>query len=590
MARLFANYSIGKAQSDLLAGVTVAAISLPQAMAYALIAGVDPRFGLYSAIVVTIVASIFGSSSHLINGPTNAISLVVFSALAFFDPDQRFAAYQAMFLLGIMIGIIQILIAVFKLGDLTRYISESVVIGFMAGAGSLVALSQIGNLMGLREKGTGHQHVLYRIWLTVTSGPPNWRALSLGLATIVLVVALRFIARRYRLPQFDMLLALIAASIIAAYFGWSHPDAGGKTLVSVVGNVPRSLPAFHIPEIKFAWIQELSGSAFAIAFLGLLEALAIAKSISAHTRQGLDYNRQCLAEGMANLVGGFFQSLPGSGSLTRSAINFQSGAVSRLSGIFAASTVALCVLAFAPLAHFVPKPALAGLLMVTAARLVDWKRLAYAMRASRYDAILVLITAFSAIFISVEFSILIGVALSIVMFIPRAALLRWTEMTVSENRVVRERIATDPPCSALLLFSLEGELFFGAAPELDKCFDEIARRAEADGITYVVLRLKRARNPDVVAVERFEHFIRTMDAKGVTVLLCGVRADFQKVIGNLRFSEWLPEGRVFPEGASRHSSTLRAVRHVYEMLEGNSCEHCGPEGLRALQEDVYYRV
>jgi SulP family sulfate permease len=154
------DHSWESVRHDLLAGVTVAAISLPQAMAYALIAGVDPRFGLYSAIVVTLVASIFGSSSHLINGPTNAISLVVFSALAFFDPDARFDAYQAMFLLGIMIGSIQILIAVFKLGDLTRYISESIVIGFMAGAGTLVGLTQLGNLTGIRDRGTGQQHAL----------------------------------------------------------------------------------------------------------------------------------------------------------------------------------------------------------------------------------------------------------------------------------------------------------------------------------------------------------------------------------------------------------------------------------------------
>src|SRR5271156_2947991 len=139
------NYSWGKTRDDLVAGVTVAAISLPQAMAYALIAGVDPRFGLYSAIVVTLVASIFGSSSHLINGPTNAISIVVFSALAFLDPDARFEVAQALFLLGIMVGIIQLLVALFKLGDLTRYISESVIIGFMAGASVLIALGQVGN-------------------------------------------------------------------------------------------------------------------------------------------------------------------------------------------------------------------------------------------------------------------------------------------------------------------------------------------------------------------------------------------------------------------------------------------------------------
>src|SRR6202044_4199225 len=188
------NYSWGKARLDLLAGVAVAPISLPQAMAYALIAGVDPRFGLYSAIVITLVASIFGSSSHLINGPTNAISLVVFSALGFFNPDARLESYQAMFLLGIMIGCIQILIAIFKLGDLTRYISESVVIGFMAGAGALVALTQLGNLTGLRDRGTGQQHVLQRIWLTVTQGGRiNPHAVGIAAGTIVLVVILRAI-------------------------------------------------------------------------------------------------------------------------------------------------------------------------------------------------------------------------------------------------------------------------------------------------------------------------------------------------------------------------------------------------------------
>src|ERR1700693_3430714 len=236
------DYSFPKARKDLLAGVTVAAISLPQAMAYALIAGVDPRFGLYSAIVITAVASIFGSSSHLINGPTNAISLVVFSALAMFDPDARYDAYQAAFLLGIMIGSIQILIAVFKLGDLTRYISESIVIGFMAGAGTLVGLTPLGNLTGIRDRGTGQQHVLYRLWLTLSGGQVNPRALGIGLGTIVLVVVLRTLARKYRLPQLDMLLALMVAAAVAAVFGWSKPTADGKTVISVVGSVPRSLP------------------------------------------------------------------------------------------------------------------------------------------------------------------------------------------------------------------------------------------------------------------------------------------------------------------------------------------------------------
>ena len=582
------DYSWDSARKDLLAGVTVAAISLPQAMAYALIAGIDPRFGLYAAIVVTLVASIFGSSSHLINGPTNAISLVVFSALAFLDPDARFDAYQATFLLGIMVGTIQILIAVFKLGDLTRYISESVVIGFMAGAGALVGLSQLGNLAGLRDRGTGQQHVLYRVWLTLTGSHVNQRALGIGLGTIILVVILRKLVRKYHLPQIDMLLALIVASAIAAWFGWSQPALDGKTLVSVIGSVPRSLPFPHVPEIKFWWVEKMSGSALAIAFLGLLEALAIAKSIAIYTRQHLDYNRQCLAEGLANLTGGFFQCLPGSGSLTRSAINFQSGAVSRFSGVVAAGTVAVVVLLFAPSARYIPKAALAGLLLVTAARLIDWKRLSYAVRASWYDAGLVFVTAFSAVFISVEFSILIGVALSFVLYVPRTALLRWRELVVSSERVVRERLPEDPPCTAMVLYDLEGELFFGAAPELDRCFDELKRRIKDENIPFVVLRLKRTRHPDMVALERMDHFLHDMETQGTTVLLCGIRPDFAKAMKNLKFDDWLAADHVFLEEDEKFSATLKAVRHVYELVKDNNCSHCRQNSICAADRPAQY--
>jgi SulP family sulfate permease len=205
------------------------------------------------------------------------------------------------------------------------------------------------------DRGTGQQHVLYRIWLTLSGGHVNPRALGIGIGTIVLVILLKQLARKYRLPQFDMLMALIVAAPVAVAFGWSKPAVDGTTVISVVPSVPRNLPMPHIPQIQFWSVKELSGSALAIAFLGLLEALAIAKSIANTTRQSLDYNRQCLAEGLANLTGGFFQCLPGSGSLTRSAINFQAGAVSRVSGVFAAGTVALVVVALAPLLGSFPK-------------------------------------------------------------------------------------------------------------------------------------------------------------------------------------------------------------------------------------------
>ncbi|AGY59917.1 SulP family inorganic anion transporter [Gloeobacter kilaueensis] len=590
------SYTWEKARADVIASLTVAAIAVPQSMAYALIAGVDPRFGLYSAIFVTAIASVLGSSSHLINGPTSAISLVVFSTLAFIEPDARPDAYEAMFLLGVMVGCIQILIAVFKLGDLTRYISESVILGFMTGAAILLGIGQIGNSLGLREKGTAHDQIFYRLWLTVTSGSPNFRAITITAITVILGLALRPLVRKYRWPQMDMLVVLIVAAVAAYLLGWTIPPAdGGKTAIAVAGAIPASLPLPHIPEIKFGWVTQMSSGALAIAFLGLLEALAIAKAIAAQTGQTLDYNRQCLAEGAANLGGGFLQCLPGSGSLSRSAINYQSGALTRFSGVLAALVVAAALLVLAPLTKFIPKAALAGLLFLTAARLIDLKRLRYTFRASLFDAGLVLVTLFTALFIGIEYSILTGVALSILLFVPRAAKLKASELVVSNEGIVRDRWPSDPPCTSVILFDLEGEIFFGAAPDLDRYLDGLIAQAKAASIRYIVLRVKRVRNPDVVCVERLEHFLHSAQKQGITVLLAGVRPDLARPFSKLGFGDWFPADHLFFEAAEddSDSATLKAVRLAYELLgdEANACGHCAALQDKETQKAaLYYRV
>jgi sulfate permease, SulP family len=576
------NYRWSTVRSDVVAGATVAAIAIPQAIAYALIAGVDPKFGLYSAIIITIVASLFNSSSHLINGPTNAVSLVVFSALATFD--GRFEAYQALFLLGIMIGIIQIFIAVLRLGDLTRYVSESVILGFMAGAGLLIALGQIGNFVGAAKKGAGDPSVIAQTWAILAHGRPfNFHAIGLGTGTILVVLLVRRLIDRYKLPKIDMLAGLIIASLVAAYFGWSLPTASGKSLISTVGTVPAAFPGFYIPQADLGSISKLLTGALAISLLGLLEALAVAKSIAVYTREPLDYNRQCLAEGVGNLVGGFFQSLPGSGSLTRSAINYQSGAVTRASGIFSGLIVAAVVLVGGPYARFIPKSALAGLLFITAARLIDWKRLAYTLRASRFDATLVAVTGLTAVLVSVDYSILIGVALSIVLFVTRAAKPSMRELIVTPERVVRERQPEDERAGPLLIYDLEGELFFGAAPELERYLSAILAEAGRAGIRHVVVRFRRARNPDAGAIEHLERFLRDANELGVTVLLAGVRPDFVKILRNVRINKWFPAEHIFPEEDRKFSATLRAVRHANRLISTQ------PAADRA-EDEVYYLV
>jgi SulP family sulfate permease len=564
------SYTLEQFRRDLLAGLTVAAVAVPQAMAYALIAGLEPKYGLYTAIVVTAVGSLFGSSAHLINGPTNAISLVVFSAVdtATHGPDDpnRIAMVG---LLAVLAGLIQILIALLKLGDLTRYISDSVIVGFLAGAGVLVALGQLHNLLGLRQVGDGDQPFLVRLGRTLwQGGPVSGTALGIGLTTLLLIFALHRLGKRLRVKLPELLLTLIVVSVVVYVLGWTAADGRVPGLT-----VSRRLPAFKAPPLNPDWVRQLWGGALAIALLGLVEALAIAKAIAARTRERLDYNRQCLAEGLANVAGGLFQCMPGSGSLTRSAINFQGGAATRLSGIYAAAAVAVVLLLLAPLAQYVPKPALAGILLWTAGRIVDRHRLWTCLRATRFDAALAVATACSAIFLSIEFSILIGTFLSFLFFVPRAARLDAPELVVAAGRVVRERRPDDPPCSRLALVSLEGELFFGAAPELDAVLEGLLRRVQA-GVRVVVLRLKGARNPDLVCLERLRRFLEDVHAHKATVLFSGVRPAFAQALHNLRFEEVLPADCLFLEDATAESSTPRAVRRAYDLLGDDRCGTC----------------
>ena len=561
------DYDLVRGRRDLIAGLTVAAIALPQGMAYALIAGVDPKFGVYSAIVVTAIASIFGSSSHLINGPTSAISLLVFSSLAFIDPENRTDLFEALFLLGVLVGVIQILISVFKLGDLTRYISESVIVGFMVAAAFLLALGQLGNALGVKDRGNGNMQVLYRTWLTLFHGDAiNYRAVVLSVTAVVGAVVLRKLVQRFGLPQIDMLTVLIITALIAYVAGWSTTGHNGKTAVSITGKIPASLPAPHIPIVHTDWLPHLSQGALAVAFIGLIEALSIAKAIAHQTQQKIDYNRQILAEGLANLIGGFFQSLPGSGSLSRSAINHQSGAATRFSGIVAAATVAAALLLFAPLLGYIPKAALAGLLLVTAVRLVDFRRLVYTVKASRYDAGLVIITAITGVAVDLDKAVLLGVALSILLFVPRASKLKVSELVVTSDRVVRERVSGEPDDPQVLIYDVEGELFFGAAPDLEQSLDRLTERVKTEDTRFVVLRLKRARNPDAVGIERIEHFLRDLTALEVTVLLAGVRPDTLDLLSNIGLRQWFPDEHIFPEEDKEYSATLKAVRYAQSKL------------------------
>ncbi len=280
----------------------------------------------------------------------------------------------------------------------------------------LLVLDQLKNLLGLPTVGNGEGYFLKRVWLTLSHiDQTNRTALLIGLGTIAIALALRWLQRGCGSGCRNSCWRSICATAAVGF--WKLDQRG----VKVVGDIPAKLPSFELPHVDWSHVHTLASSGLAIALLGLLEAISMAKAIAAHTRQKLDINQQCLSEGVANLVGSFFHCFPGSGSLTRSTINQQAGCRTQWSGVIAAVAVALTVLLFAPYAYYIPKSALAGILMLSAWRLVDRHQLVYYLRTTRFDAWIVALTAISAVAVSVEFCVLIGVFMSFVLYVPQAA-------------------------------------------------------------------------------------------------------------------------------------------------------------------------
>jgi SulP family sulfate permease len=552
------SYRFSHLRADFVAGLTVATVAVPQAMAYALVAGVPPEYGLYTAIVMTAVGAIFDSSRQLINGPTNVISIAVLSAVAIIPPEDRL---QAAILLAFLVGLLQVGITLAKLGDLTRYISHSVIVGFTLGASLLLVLDQLKNLLGLRGMGHVHDSFLTRFWATMThGGSPHWLTVQIGLGSIAMVVALRWFKTKLGLKLLpDLLITVAVMAAVSALLGL---EAQG---VKVVGKIPAKLPSLALPNLDTPYLRQLSSSALAIATLGLLEAISMAKAIAAKTRQKIDFNQQCLSEGLANLSGSFFQCIPGSGSLTRSFINQQAGAVTQWSGVISAFAVAAIVLAFAPYAKFIPQASMAGILMLSSWYMVDWKRLAYHVRASRFDAVVVGVTALAAISISIEFCVLVGVLMSFLLAVPRAGKMLFTEFIVCPDGIIRERLDGEPANPQILIFGFEGEMFFGAAAALDGHFETIEGRIGPD-TKVLVLRLKRVRNPDAVGMHLLDEHIHRIEGRGVHVLLVGVRSDLADALVRTGIAGRMHPKHIFHEQPVRHTSTQMGVQYAYDLI------------------------
>lgn len=547
---------------DAIAGLTVAVMGVPQAMAYALIAGLPPVYGLYVAIVTCAVAALLGSSRHLVTGPTNALCMVMLSLTAKYGPTP----VETILLLSFLTGLIQIGFGLLRLGGVIRYVSSSVVIGFTAGAGILIAFNQLQNILGftIRDAQAGRTYeVLYATLRHVADTNPC--ALGVGLATALIMIFAERVHRR--LP--GALIGIAAAGCASYLLGW-HEAGMGALRVEIVRDIEPirgSLPAFHIPELllhpDYELTRELGFGALALAILGLIEATSISRAVATASGQRLDFTREFIGQGTSKIVGSFFYCFAGSGSFTRTALCFKSGGRTRMAAVFSAGWTALALLLLGPVADYIPKAALAGILIVIAWSMVDKRRLALSWRSGGNARRVLVATLVSTLILPLEWAIFVGVFLSLLHVLRTTGKTDLTQLVARTDAGFDEVPFNRAAESPVVTINMAGDLYFAAAEDLDyellRCITPKTR--------VVVLRMKRLRAVGSTAMAMLEHFWIILRQRGIHLVVCGIENELERVLTRSGVRKEIGEANIFYADNKLFQSTELALARAWSIVE-----------------------
>lgn len=519
-------YNREKFHADAKASINVALLTLPQGMAYAAIAELPIYYGIICSLIAGLIAPLFSSSRHTILGPTNATSFMVFSFFVsqpYIDETQKLLMMP---LLVFMVGALSVIGAFLKVADLLQYVSRSVLVGYITGAAILIITNQTKHLLGIAEpmKTAGAQ-TFFTIVEAIGSFHAyyQWQPLTLGILTLALYL---YLQKKFPiLPTFAICLTL---STLAALLL--------RNILPAFASL-ETFTAFHtfefhpeLPTFDFDMISTLVGVAFAIAFLASLENTVMGKSIGSRSGDRPDVNQDMLSIGIANMACSLLAPMPASGSLTRSALNYDSGTRTRLASIYCAT---LCLFGFyallkLPIVENIPKASLAGLVIGIALSLINRRNIRICLRSTTDDAVVIIVTLLATLITRLDYAIFVGVALSITLFLRKASKPHLIEYELSDEGALRELGEKKKrPNPAISIVHVEGDLFFGAA-ELFRT--QVQRTAADPNLKTIILRLKNARHLDATSVMALEDLIKHMRKKGCHVLISGATREVYKVL------------------------------------------------------------
>ena len=560
-------------RADLIAGVLGALLVLPQGIAFATLAGLPPEYGLYTAIVPCVVAALFGSSRHVMSGPTNANSLALFAMLAPLAAVGTPAYIQLALAVTVLVGVMQWLIGALRLGSLAHFISPSALRGFTSGAAALIAVHSLPDLLGLPGAGAhGAGALLAHIAARV--GAPHWGALAVAASTVAGALLARKVWPRSPFMLIGLALGAVLATGLNRTALW--PGAGS---VAVLGAMPAIWPRWHWPGVALASLPDLLGIAFALTIVALGQSISIAKAVAARSGQHIDANREFRGQGLSNIVGGFFSSYVSCGSLNRSLPNLEAGARTPLAAVFASLWLLLLLAFTGPLLALIPAPAIAALLVLVAWALLDVPGWRVLWRHSREDFAIAAATAVATVTIRLEMAILLGTILSLMAYLHRTShpfvrVMGFDAATDAMSGappgerpfvVLADVAAPLPECPQLKMIRMEGEVYFGAVPHVADHLREL--RAAPDAPRHLLVMAKSMNFIDVHAADMWQAELTERRARGGDLYFHRPRPPVLELWQRVGFIEALGTDHLFP--------TKRAAIHtIFERLDRSICARC----------------
>lgn len=509
------NYNFSILKSDLISGLSVAALSLPQNMAYALIVGVDPIYGVYATIVSMLLFTFVGVSNFIIVGPTNIMAMALAASLNNVGQEKYLAA---LFLLTFMVGIFQLIFSVLKFGKFINYISHSLIVGLSTGVVVMIAVGQLINFFGIEKDGGATIFSNFNVLIS-NLDLINIRTLSVGLLTVAVILVLQKL--NSKLPAY--LIALVLSGAAVYFFNL-------KSEIAVIGKLPTEIINFEMISFNWKFIYELSSKAFSIAIIGLIQTLAVVKSIALKTEEEIDMNREFMGQGIINTVGSFFSSFAVSASFARSYTNLQAGAKSRFSQFTAAVSIIIILLSFKEFISYIPIAGLAGLVIVVALNSIDLNSISKNLKTTRGDAAIFLLTFFATIILpSLETAIYIGLIVSFIVVLKKNEEVHLSILNYEDeekNKIDENKIDSLKEINQddnYIIINISGDLHFISSENLKERLDNYYRKNKD-----YILRLRDIDHMDITVIKEIEKFIKKVQAENNTVYLVGLNSQNYK--------------------------------------------------------------